>query len=77
MHENVGDRDRMLRSIAGPAMMGLGLTVLGARQGRPLGLLATVAGALIVESAITRVCPLNAAIGIDTREHDGRALPHG
>lgn len=79
MHENVGDRDRALRWVAGPALMGLGLTVLGARSGRPLGLAATVAGALLVESAITRVCPANAALGIDTRAWDrpspGRRLP--
>jgi uncharacterized membrane protein len=72
MRENVGDRDRAMRWVAGPALMGLGLTVLGARTGRPLGIAATVAGALVVESAITRVCPVNAALGIDSRDWDRR-----
>jgi hypothetical protein len=26
-----------------------------------------IGGALVIESAITRVCPLNALLGIDTR----------
>jgi len=68
VQENVGNRDRMMRSIVGPMLMGVGLTKMGARQGRPLGLATMIAGALIMESAVTRVCPVNAALGIDTRE---------
>jgi uncharacterized membrane protein len=67
MKENVGDTDRALRGIVGPAMMALGFSRWGAKRGRLLGLAAMVAGALVVESAITRVCPLNRALGIDTR----------
>ena len=66
MKENVGGTDRALRSIAGPALLSLGLTRLGARSGRLAGLLAIVGGALITETAITRVCPLNEALGVDT-----------
>ncbi len=66
MQENVGDEDRLVRSIVGPALVVAGLTTLGAREGRAVGLAATIAGALIIESAVTRVCPLNAALGIDT-----------
>jgi uncharacterized membrane protein len=68
MKENVGNRDRLMRSIAGPAVIALGITRLGALRGSPLGLAALVGGVLIVESAITRVCPVNAIAGIDTRE---------
>ena len=38
----------------------------GEAEGRLPGLLAMVAGALITETAITRVCPLNEAPGVDT-----------
>jgi len=68
MKENVGSADRMVRSLVGPGLMALGYSRLGGRQGRMAGIAAMVAGALVVESAITRVCPLNAALGIDTRE---------
>ncbi|XYI02577.1 DUF2892 domain-containing protein [Sorangium sp. So ce1128] len=54
-------------------MMGLGATALGGLKGRPGGLVALVAGALIVESAITRVCPVNRLLGVDTRERELRA----
>jgi len=68
MQENVGNADRSVRFILGPSLMGLGLTALGARQGRSAGLASIVTGALILESAITRVCPVNFLLGIDTRE---------
>ncbi len=67
MQENVGTADRAVRSVVGPALMAAGYTWLGGREGRAEGLAAMVAGALIIESAITKVCPTNAALGIDTR----------
>ena len=66
MQENVGGADRALRSVAGPALIALGLTRLGAREGRRAGLCALVLGALTTETVITRVCPLNAVLGLDT-----------
>jgi uncharacterized membrane protein len=66
MQENVGPVDRTVRSVVGPALMLLGATRLGARDGALLGLAALVGGALLVENAITGVCPLNAALGIRT-----------
>ena len=69
MRENVGGADRARRSVAGPALVALGLTRLGAREGRLPGLLALVLGALTTETAITRVCPLNAVLGLDTRRN--------
>lgn len=71
MKENVGKKDQMLRSVAGPALMVAGYQLLGGNKGRLPGLLAIVAGSLIVESAITRVCPLNEALGMDTRKKRG------
>jgi hypothetical protein len=67
MKENVGTEDRVMRSLLGPALVVAGYTRLGGSRGRLAGLAAMVGGALIVESAITRVCPLNALLGIDTR----------
>lgn len=67
MKENVGPEDRLLRSMAGPVLLAAGYTWLGGRDGHSIGLVAMIGGALIIESAITKVCPLNAALGIDTR----------
>jgi uncharacterized membrane protein len=67
MKENVGGADQLLRTIIGPALITAGLSRLGARSGSAAGLLALVGGALILESAITRTCPVNAALRIDTR----------
>jgi hypothetical protein len=66
MKENVGTVDRVLRSVAGPALVVIGYSRLGGREGRPAGLAALTAGVLMIESAITRVCPVNALVGIDT-----------
>lgn len=67
MKENVGTTDRVLRSIVGPALLALGYTRLRGSAGKPAGLAAIVGGALVLESAITKTCPLNAMLGIDTR----------
>jgi hypothetical protein len=66
MKENVGPKDRVARSLLGPSLIVLALTRFGARRGRLAGLAALVGGALVLDSAITKTCPLNAAIGIET-----------
>lgn len=71
MKENVGKKDRLVRIIIAPALIGLGYTVLGGNKGRLGGLAAIMAGTLIAESAITKVCPVNALLGVDTREKLG------
>lgn len=67
MKENVGPMDRLLRAVVGPGLVALGYATLGGNRGKLGGLAAMLGGALIVESAITRVCPLNHLLGIDTR----------
>jgi len=67
MKENVGRVDRLGRAVIGPALAAFGYTRLGGRAGRVSGLVAMITGVLIVESAITRVCPVNALLGLDTR----------
>ena len=68
MKENVGKKDQLIRSIAGPALVGLGYFALGGNKGKLAGLAAIVTGTLIAESSITRVCPVNEFFGVDTRE---------
>lgn len=66
MRENVGGADRVARAVIGPALILLGLTELDALDGDLLGIITVVAGALIAETAITRVSPLNELAGVDT-----------
>lgn len=69
MHENVGRIDRWLRFAVGGGLMLAGTRALSSRSTlTPALLLAT--GAVILDTAITRVCPLNGALGIDTRSWD-------
>lgn len=78
MRENVGGADRRMRMVAGPGLVVLGFTALGGSRGRLPGLLAMLAGALVTETAVTRVCPVNEVLGIDTARMDfGDALPPG
>ena len=68
MKENVGKKDRIIRSLAGPALITFGYAGLGGNKGHLAGLASIVAGTLITESAITEVCPVNAFFGVDTRK---------
>jgi hypothetical protein len=58
----------MVRGLVGPLCVAAGYHYLNGKQGHLPGLMAMIAGALIVESAITKTCPMNALLGIDTRE---------
>jgi hypothetical protein len=68
MKENVGRKDQAMRSVVGPMLLAIGYWMLGGNKGRLRGILTLVSGALIIESAITRVCPVNALLGLDTRK---------
>lgn len=68
MKENVGTIDRVGRSFTGSALLVLGYEAWGGSKGSPAGLAAMIAATAILESVITRVCPLNALFGLDTRE---------
>jgi uncharacterized membrane protein len=65
MRENVGHIDRIVRFVVGPGLLALGLDQL--RRGHFAGVLGVIGGTMLVESAITRVCPITTALGIDTR----------
>lgn len=66
MKQNVGQADRAMRSVLGPALLALGYTTLNGREGGTAGVAAMAAGAIITGTAITRFCPINALFGIDT-----------
>jgi hypothetical protein len=66
MRENVGNADRLLRVGIGASLATIGLLRL--RNGRLGPALLLASGALLLESAITRVCPVNSLLGIDTRK---------
>lgn len=65
MQENVGNADRLWRIGIGASLATVGLLRL--RSGRLGPALLFASGALLLESAITRVCPINSLLGIDTR----------
>jgi uncharacterized membrane protein len=64
MKENVGTTERMLSAVAGPALLAVGYDRLGGKDGDLAGLATMITGALLVERAITKVCPTKAALGI-------------
>lgn len=65
MRSNVGGIDRVARSVVGPALLVAGWRALDSR--RRLALAALVGGAVITETAVTATCPLNRALGVDSR----------
>jgi len=82
MRENVGRNDQIVRSIVGPALLLVGYNVLGGKEGRAAGLAAMLAGGMITETAMTRTCPVNEWLGINTAERPlisrlERAATHG
>lgn len=62
----MGGPERALRAMIGPALVTWGWIVLGPARHRsgPVALMMT--GVLVTETAVTKVCPVSAAFGIDT-----------
>ena len=71
MKENVGRIDRIGRTAIGGSLVLLGMGAL-IRGSRVSALLKLMGGAMLLESAITRVCPISSALGIDTRSKQER-----
>lgn len=65
MQENVGNLERSVRAVAGPMLVRWGYRRLKKPRRRLLGVAAIIGGAMVAETAVTRVCPVNAALGID------------
>lgn len=72
MRENVGGMDRAWRALVGPGLLALGYGRWGGREGTLPGLLAMLGGVLITETALTRVCPMNEVLNVDTARLDLR-----
>jgi hypothetical protein len=68
MKENVGHMDRGVRSFIAPALLALGYRWLIKRHKHGAGLATMIAGALIAETALTKTCPMNKALGINTAD---------
>jgi uncharacterized protein (DUF2267 family) len=69
MKENVGQSDQMVRAVAGPLLIAAGYA-MGGRELGAAGLVTMIAGAVVTGTAVTKKCPLNAFLGVDTRERD-------
>jgi hypothetical protein len=69
MQENVGNIDRWVRVAAGGALILGAARALGIR-GAVAPALLFASGAVLLETALTRVCALNALLGVDTRRLD-------
>ena len=55
--QNVGGVDRILRGAAGLIVLILAFTVLGLLDGTPWGIVAGVAGVVLMGTAVVRFCP--------------------
>ncbi len=72
MLENVGKTDRWVRTAVGSSLVLLG--AWHSRRGGLASALALGAGAMLLESAVTRVCPVNSWLGVDTRGQEEKSL---
>lgn len=75
MKENVGKTDRWIRIAVATALGAAGVRSLQKnkkrKNGKKVAPAALLAGsAALFESAMTRVCPINGMLGIDTRSFD-------
>lgn len=71
MQENVGNRERWVRVAIGSGLVLAGVRGL-ARSGRFLPATLIACGSVVLDTAITRVCPLNAAFGAGQNGWDDR-----
>lgn len=69
MNPNVGDKEQMVRMVGGVAALMGAMMVRSNALRIPLAL----AGLMGLTTAMTRYCPVNKALGIDTRSHKERA----
>lgn len=68
MQENVGSIDRWIRLGVGAGLLVTGASAVGRQRIKSAALIAL--GTALIETSITRVCPMNAALGLDTRRYD-------
>jgi hypothetical protein len=68
MRENVGGAERALRATIGPALVAWGWLVLAPARHKSGPVVLMLTGALVTETAVTKVCPVSAVFGIDTTQ---------
>jgi hypothetical protein len=73
MRENVGNTERLFRIGIGASLAAVGLSRV--KNGGLGPALLFASGALVLESGLTRVCPVNALLGIDSREDQPAGIP--
>lgn len=73
MQKNVGGYDRIARLVVGPALIVVGaaaavgiLTLAAGTLGVALAALALLVGAVLLVTGLTRKCPLNSVLGMNT-----------
>lgn len=73
MEKNVGGYDRLARLVVGPvlivvavAAIGGVVTIASGTTGAVIVALALLVGAVLTVTAVTRTCPLNSLLGINT-----------
>jgi hypothetical protein len=64
--QNVGGVDRVVRGIAGAALIAVAFTELGLLEGNMWGILAGVAGLVLLGTAAVRFCPAYLPFRIST-----------
>ncbi|WP_090623102.1 YgaP family membrane protein [Natrinema salaciae] len=70
MKNNIGSTDRIGRAVGGAVLAAIGVaTLVGALEfGTVVGVLAVVVGAVLLGTALTRICLLYRILGVDTSE---------
>ena len=64
--KNESALDRVVRTALGGGLLIVAATSLGVTSGKPLGIVAAAAGAIVLFTAATGSCLLYRAVGIDT-----------
>jgi len=70
--KNESAPDRLVRALLGGSLLAVSAATLGVTSGRPLGIVAVAAGAILLFTAATGSCLLYRPLGIDTsKERNG------
>jgi hypothetical protein len=64
--KNESTADRLVRTVAGAALLVVSFASLGVTSGKPLGILAAVIGAVLLFTAATGSCLLYRLVGLNT-----------
>lgn len=68
MHVNESPVDRFIRLVFGGGLLAYGLFAMGGLQGSTIGVVASVAGGVLVFTGITGFCALYKVFGINTNK---------